>query len=124
MQLLADDALRVRDTLGVERAHVLGISMGGMIAQDLVLRHPDRGGALVLACTFARPDETTKKTQGAGLGMMGAGADIDVKQLFKFMMGLILSPEFIQREKQWLRSLLQKAQAYGFSVEAFLAQVA
>jgi pimeloyl-ACP methyl ester carboxylesterase len=40
------------------------------------------------------------------------------------MMTLILSPEFIQREKPWLRSLLERAQSYGFSVEAFLAQAA
>jgi pimeloyl-ACP methyl ester carboxylesterase len=122
IQLLADDAVHMLDTVGAKRAHVIGISMGGMIAQDLVLRYPDRVGALVLACTFARPDETTRRTQGSGLGMM-KGGDFDPRQIFKFMMSLVLSPEFIEREKPWLRGLLEKAQSYGFSVEAFLAQV-
>jgi pimeloyl-ACP methyl ester carboxylesterase len=128
IQMLADDAVAILDALHVERAHVLGISMGGMIAQDLVLRYPQRVGALVLACTFARPDEATKKMSAEGSAMMGLGggdpAAVDVKQVWKFMMSVILSPEFIQREKPWLRSLLERAQSYGFSVEAFLAQAA
>jgi pimeloyl-ACP methyl ester carboxylesterase len=127
MQLLADDAVSVLDAAGVERAHVIGISMGGMIAQDLVLRYPDRVGALILAATFARPDEGTRKAAADGSSRVGGGLDLkslDPKQLFRFMMTMILTPEFIQREKPWLRSLLERAQAYGFSVEAFLAQVA
>jgi pimeloyl-ACP methyl ester carboxylesterase len=39
---LADDGLRLLDQLGVERAHVVGASMGGMIAQTMAARHPDR----------------------------------------------------------------------------------
>lgn len=48
---MADDARCVLDAAGVDRAHVYGISMGGMIAQEFALRYPSRVRKLVLGCT-------------------------------------------------------------------------
>jgi 3-oxoadipate enol-lactonase len=48
---MADDALQVLDEAGVERAHVLGASLGGMIAQELASAHAERVDKLVLCCT-------------------------------------------------------------------------
>jgi pimeloyl-ACP methyl ester carboxylesterase len=48
---MADDARAVLDAAGVERAHVIGASMGGMIAQEFALRYPARVQTLALGCT-------------------------------------------------------------------------
>jgi pimeloyl-ACP methyl ester carboxylesterase len=50
---LADDADALLDELEIERAHVFGMSLGGMIAQEVAINHPDRVDRLVLGCTHA-----------------------------------------------------------------------
>jgi len=51
MKLFADDTAGLMNALGISKAHILGLSMGGMIAQELVLNYPEKVAKLVLCST-------------------------------------------------------------------------
>lgn len=67
---MADDVRDVLDVLGIERATVFGLSMGGMIAQEMAVRHPERVARLVLAGTI--PPIPHAVASPYGLSMAGS----------------------------------------------------
>ena len=75
---LADDAAGLLDALEIERAHVLGAFMGGMVAQELALRHPGRVARLILAGTFARPDAKRRVLLEHWRDLAHSGASVEV----------------------------------------------
>jgi 3-oxoadipate enol-lactonase len=58
---MAEDAIGLLDALAIDRAHVLGTSMGGMIAQELAIAFPERVAKLVLCCTCCEPSEANRR---------------------------------------------------------------
>ena len=59
---MAADQVRAMEMLGIKKADIFGVSMGGMIAQWLAIDHPEKVGKLILAVTCARPNPTLKES--------------------------------------------------------------
>jgi len=66
---MADDALALLDAAGARRAHVVGHSLGGLVAQQLALQAPARVRSLALLCTFARGRDAAKSPRMIWLGL-------------------------------------------------------
>ena len=70
---MAEDVVQALAQLGVQRASVVGVSMGGMIAQHLAIHHPDLVEKLVLTVTCPRPNPVMKASVGAWMDMARQG---------------------------------------------------
>ncbi len=119
--MMAADAHGLMDALGIDRAHVIGVSMGGMIAQELALAHPDRVRSLHLGCTFARPDTYMRALNAAWRDMrIGLGRDATLRTLALWL----FAPTTYADRPDLVEMLLQNALAnpYPQSVAGFLRQ--
>ena len=70
---MADDIAAIMEKLGIKKAHVFGVSQGGMIAQQMAIRHPEKVKSLVLAVTAARPNDIMTDALNTWLEMADRG---------------------------------------------------
>ena len=95
---MAGDARAVLDAEGIERAHVYGVSMGGMIAQELTLESPDRVDRLVLGCTTAGLGAATFPEPDVVLALVRAAELMSTEpaRSVELLLPLLFPPEFIE----------------------------
>jgi pimeloyl-ACP methyl ester carboxylesterase len=102
ISMMADDAAGLLGELGIGRAHVLGGSMGGMIAQELALNHPQRVQGLVMFGTTCgtRGVQPETRSVAALLPTPGLSRQEQIRKAWSVM----VSPEFLKKERDALET--------------------
>ncbi|HWG42979.1 MAG TPA: alpha/beta hydrolase [Gemmataceae bacterium] len=119
---LADDVREMLDQLGLPPAHVVGLSMGGTIAQELALSAPQRVKSLVLVDTLARADEWFRGTLRAFELIRRQVAD--TAAFFEAILPWWVSHHFFDESDRvsWLRAILHQ-NPHPQRLDGFLRQL-
>jgi 3-oxoadipate enol-lactonase len=119
-RMLAEDAKALIDELGVRDFHLLGVSMGGMIAQEYAINYPSDLRTVTLACTYAAPGPFCSR-------MFSMWHDMAPVTRVPFIMRDVMLwaftvPFFEEREAE-AREFEAEMAAMDVSVDAYLAQL-
>lgn len=120
---MAEDTLGWLDDLGIETAVIFGVSMGGMIAQELALRAPERVTKLVLGCTSfggASAVPPTPEALAAFASIGKVSAEVAVRRLFE----VNFSERFIAEHPEVVEELVRHGVTQRMSKLGYRGQLA
>jgi pimeloyl-ACP methyl ester carboxylesterase/molybdopterin/thiamine biosynthesis adenylyltransferase len=100
--LLADDVIGLLEHLGIDRAHLIGLALGGLIAQQVAMRRPDLVGSLVLASCYAAADE---RIEAVTSSWRTVAVEQGMQSLFETCRDWVFSPEYVEHGREELARL-------------------
>lgn len=125
IETMAADALAVLNALGVEAAHVLGVSMGGLIAQALYHAEPARVRSLVLGCTGAGPNDPSYTPPAAHVWetLLRDRASEPLEAILEEMIQIFYHPSYRAKAPDLLSRLLRLHDNQPQPPHAYWAQI-
>lgn len=123
MRLFADDTAGLMDALRISRAHVLGISMGGMIAQEVVLNYPEKVEKLVLCSTFCGGERAVQPSKETLNTLMRGGTALSEEERARLALSVCLTKEFMDKDPDYAESMTRRILKAPISPEAYQRQL-
>jgi 3-oxoadipate enol-lactonase len=121
---LGDDAAAVLDGLAIDRTAVLGGSFGGMVAQQLVVRHPGRVAALLLAATGPGAAHMARDPDPAArAALLGKGARTP-EDAYRVACTVLYSRSFQAEHAEFIEQQIRDRSRHPIDARAFQAQLA
>jgi pimeloyl-ACP methyl ester carboxylesterase len=120
---MAWDAAAVLDAAGVSSAHVFGVSMGGMIAQEFALRYPARTRTLILGCTSAGGPTAVRAERYVSDILMARGMTLEQAReaILPYIYDAATPPEKIEEDVRLRRRQLPTVEGYMAQLQGILA---
>lgn len=119
---LAEDVAGLLATLELDSAHVLGISMGGMVAQELALAHPERIRTLALGCTYCGGEGSALTSEGVMRKLAEGMSSGDRERAIRSAWEVNVSPEFAANDDAYA-SFLEIGRRRAVSLAVILEQM-
>ena len=107
MDMLVGDAAGLMERLGIASAHIYGVSMGGMVAQELALRYPKLVSSLVLGATTCGGGHAAMPSQATLQKLFGI-MTLSPDEAVKVSTSVTFSPTFIERHPEKINEWLIK----------------
>jgi pimeloyl-ACP methyl ester carboxylesterase len=108
---MAADAVGVLEHLGMPPAHIFGVSMGGMIAQELALRYPRRVKRLILGCTHCGGPFATLPPRPI-LERLLTPPELPREEAIRHQWPVMFSPDFVNANPAFLDRLTERSLVY------------
>jgi 3-oxoadipate enol-lactonase len=121
-EAMADDAVSVLDAAGIERAHVYGFSLGGMVAQQLALRHEDRVRSIVLGATHPGGPRAVRPSDDV-IAFFRRRASMSAKDAARASVPFNYGPRCRREHKDRIAEDIQRRLAHPFPERAYKAQM-
>lgn len=123
IKLFADDTVALMNALGIEKAHVFGVSMGGMIAQEIVLNYPEKVERLVLGCTNCGGSKQVLPSQEVLATLGNAPKDQTREDFIDLTIPLLFTSKFINENPDYIVNVKKMFLKAPISPDAFERQL-
>ncbi len=123
IKMFAEDTYGLMKALGIDKAHVLGVSMGGMIAQELAISHPEAVEKLVLVVTTPGGPRSVPPRPEALAALTMNRRGMKPEEIARKTVESLFPKEYLERNRELAKELVRRITKYPIPPDAYERQL-